>query len=882
MGLAHEERARRVLHLVDVDPQAAWTQALPLIAEAVESADFAAAAIAGRAAGMASMHVGNLDTAVELLGDAVAAARRARRPQLVAEARMSMAFVLVRRGEGRRALRLIDTAVAGLSGLARSRGVAQRAFIRHQLGKLDEALADYAEALPELEAAGEWSWVQKIYSNRAVLYTYRFRFSAAQADVEASEAICREHGLESLLGFLYDNIGFLHVRRGDVPAALAAFDEAERRHRDVGARIGTILVDRAELLLTVRLTAEALAAAEEAVEDFRANGRDIALPQAQLLVADAALLDGDPERARAAADEALRRFRSQGRREWVALARYAVLRCRLAQDTGPVVTARELSRAGFALQEAGWVVPALDAKLRAARLYLRSGRRAAAALLIGQVRRAGRGPAELRARAWHAEALGRMAQGRRTAAGRALIAGIRLLEEHQATLGSLDLRTSTSGHREALVRSGMQLALDGGRPRQVFAWAERGRAAALLMRPVRPPEDPVLAQLLAELRNVVAEDEDARAAGAPAAVLTRRRVALERRVRDRVRAAPNPAAVAARATVADVQDALGDACLVEYVEHSGELVAVVVTSSRARLVALGPLGDVPRTLEHLPLALQRLTRQTSVAHPDHALVLLRALVERLDGRLLAPLRRVVGDRPLVVVPTGSLQSVPWSLFPTCRGRPVSVAPSASLWLRSARTTPRAAPVLTAAGPRLPAAPGEVESIAALYPASRALVGAAASVAAVREGMGRASIAHLAAHGRFRDDNPLFSSLRFADGPLTLYDLEPLPGVPHLVLLAGCDAGSSAARAGGELLGLAAGLLTLGTATLIAALGPIHDGSTAALMIELHRRMRAGVAPAAALAAVQEGAADAEPRIRAAAASLVCIGAGTTPGPTAAG
>jgi CHAT domain-containing protein len=81
-------------------------------------------------------------------------------------------------------------------------------------------------------------------------------------------------------------------------------------------------------------------------------------------------------------------------------------------------------------------------------------------------------------------------------------------------------------------------------------------------------------------------------------------------------------------------------------------------------------------------------------------------------------------------------------------------------------------------------------------------------------------------------------------------------VPHLVLLAGCDAGSSAARAGGELLGLAAGLLILGTATLVAALGLIHDGATAALIIELHRRMRAGVVPAAALAMVQEDGAGA--------------------------
>jgi CHAT domain-containing protein len=99
-------------------------------------------------------------------------------------------------------------------------------------------------------------------------------------------------------------------------------------------------------------------------------------------------------------------------------------------------------------------------------------------------------------------------------------------------------------------------------------------------------------------------------------------------------------------------------------------------------------------------------------------------------------------------------------------------------------------------------------------------------------------------------------------------------------MAACDAGSSATRPGGELLGLAAGLLTLGTAALIAAHGPIHDGATAEVMLGLHRLLRSGVVPAAALAAVQARAADAEPRIQAAAASLVCLGAGTTPSPLA--
>jgi len=63
--------------------------------------------------------------------------------------------------------------------------------------------------------------------------------------------------------------------------------------------------------------------------------------------------------------------------------------------------------------------------------------------------------------------------------------------------------------------------------------------------------------------------------------------------------------------------------------------------------------------------------------------------------------------------------------------------------------------------------------------------------------------------------------------------------------------------------------------LIAAHGPIHDGAAAGLMVDLHRRLRAGHVPADALASVQDEAAEAEPRVQAAAANLVCLGAGIT-------
>ena len=104
--------------------------------------------------------------------------------------------------------------------------------------------------------------------------------------------------------------------------------------------------------------------------------------------------------------------------------------------------------------------------------------------------------------------------------------------------------------------------------------------------------------------------------------------------------------------------------------------------------------------------------------------------------------------------------------------------------------------------------------------------------------------------RFRSDQPLFSALELADGPLYVHDLDRLRRGPRLLVLSACEAGLSGVRPGDELMGLTAALLGCGTATLIASVVPVPDDRTAAVMTALHSGLRAGLAPSAALAAAQ--------------------------------
>ena len=104
------------------------------------------------------------------------------------------------------------------------------------------------------------------------------------------------------------------------------------------------------------------------------------------------------------------------------------------------------------------------------------------------------------------------------------------------------------------------------------------------------------------------------------------------------------------------------------------------------------------------------------------------------------------------------------------------------------------------GPGLGSGGAEVPAVAAEDPAAEVLDGAAATVAAALAALDGASLAHIAAHGRFREDSPLFSSLTLADGPLLVHDLQGLARPPHRVVLSACESGVMQPVGDQELLG----------------------------------------------------------------------------------
>jgi CHAT domain-containing protein/tetratricopeptide (TPR) repeat protein len=856
-----------VLEWLGHDPGRAVTTADTVIAAARDAGDAASESAAWRARGLAHRELNDLDSALADLQQAIQVAEASGVRQAAAEARMSIVGVHAENGDLVAAIAESERASADLTGVPAARARAQHGALLSRAGHFPEAMAVFREALPALRAGGDQLWEAKALNNRGMVRMYQGELREGADDVARAEELFLSAGHTLYAAEACWNRGFIAARQGDVPQALTHFDTSETRFAAHGLNPPEMLLDRCDVLLSVGLYAEALSNAGRALA-ATAENRAALWADAHLSFAQAALGAGHRDRAAGAARKAAELFTAQHRPSWAALARYVQLRC--AEDTidglDAVRTADELARAG-------WRTPELEARIISARIALRDGDLATGRDQLRQASTAKRsGTMGVRARAWHADALLRLADGDRAGAKHALLAGLRALDEHRATLGATELRVHTAVHGQDLAELGLDLALADGDPAEVLRWVERWRAGATRWRPARPPDDAILADLLAELRRIAAKEQSERLDGRDPAKLARQRQALEQQVLERTRRSVGEAGPAVPTRIDPT--AFGARTLVEYLVAADRVRAVTVRDGTVDLHDLGSATDMQRNLDQLRFALRTLAMAPVAAARDTARMLFDVQARALDDQLLGPLAAAIGSTELVLVPSTTLRDVPWAALPTCLGRPVSVVPSALLWQQAARRPVTAAGrVSLVAGPDLDHAEAEIAQLG--YAGATVLAGPDATAAAVLRELDGAQVAHLATHGTVRADNPFFSALHVADGPLTVFDLERLRVAPELVVLPACQSGVTVARAGDEVLGLTAALLALGSRCLIATTAPVPDAGTRELMTQLHERLRAGEDPAHALAHAQRPLlAAADHDTFAAAAAFACYGAGS--------
>jgi hypothetical protein len=424
--------------------------------------------------------------------------------------------------------------------------------------------------------------------------------------------------------------------------------------------------------------------------------------------------------------------------------------------------------------------------------------------------------------------------------------GLDAIDEHRMTLGSTELRALATEHGRALSELALSEAVSSS-PRTLLEWTERTRATTLLSPSVLAPADPSLAGELAALRTVTSRLEQARDAGLATTWLERERARHETAIRAKQH--HRKASGHGSLSLVDVDrlvDTVGDAALVELVDVDGTLYSITVHRGDVQRREVGPLDAALRSIEFARFQLRRVGRGRSAD--------LAQVGEQLERSVLGESLHDTGDVPAVVVPPSRLHGSPWGLAPSLLHRPFTVAPSAAIWLRSRRTAkPSSERLVLVAGPGLGSEGAEVRTIAARRPDAILLERDDAVTERVLAALDGASLVHIAAHGKLRLDNPMFSELRLHDGALTVHDFENLTHAPYRLVLSACDSGMVAAVGTDELLGLATSLLGLGSAGVVASVTMVNDAATVTVMETVHRALESGTDLANAMLAGRQSA-----------------------------
>jgi len=842
----------QLLPLAMSRPHDALLAARSLLASGPSAYD---ASLAHHAIGIVMRDHGDLPGAIAELRQGARLAHTSGRLEREVDVQATLGVTLAWRGRSRQGLAVLDQAVEASRGGPAGRVLMRRASVLRDLGRFHEAHEDLSRALSYLRRSGDTIWEARSLTHRAEVFLGLGLPWRAEADFAHAEELFATNGQDLEYAKARHNLGQAALVRGDLPQALTYLDEAGKRYAALGEAFPELTIDRCSALLAAGLAAEAAQEADSALRRIPAGG-GIAFKKAELMfaAATAALAAGNPAVAKERARHARRLFRAQQRDVWELRADLVFAQARYAAGERSASLLRSVERVAAGL-EASRAAEAMPAHLLAGRLALSKKRAIEADRHLDRAARSRyRGPMLNRSVAWLARALQADARGNARATLAACSRGLDVLGEHQMTLGATELRAYGTAHGAELAMLAQREALRRADGRRLLFWSERWRATALAARNTPLRDDRELVAELSALRHVtrlLATDEMP-ASGRSALERERRR--LEAAVQARTRQAPGSGAwEVGELDFGTLSTELGDGMLIELVEVDGVLHVITVAD---RLVRLYTAGPVPvREVQLSRFMLHRLAHGR--LHPS-AGAMLADQGASLEASLLGPATAEIGDRRVVVVPPGRLQAVPWTLMPSLRDCAVTVAPSAVAWLRGRRQRPPAhRRVALVAGPRLATGGTEVEQLRARYPDAVLLDSGSATAERALAALDGTWLAHIAAHGTFRADNPLFSSIQLDDGPLTVHDFERLGRAPYRLVLSSCNSGTAAPVGADELLGLVGSLMPLGAAGIVASIVPVNDPAAVPLMLALHDALGKGAAlPEALLAARQATRGDA--------------------------
>lgn len=877
------------------EPGRARAAASALRALAGTQAGGEVSALAAWAGAITALIDGRMELALSRLDEAEAGFLALGKPETAAATQTSKLVALAMLGRYEEAVEcgLRARAVLDAHGNLLAAGVVEQNIgsIYLRRDRYREAEGFLSQARERFSALRDEKRLAQIENNLALTYTLQHRFRSAEQLYGQALARAQAAGLSVTQAEIEASMGNLALIQGRYDRALDYLERSRRRYATLGMAHQSAIaeLELADAYLELNLADEALAVYERVAPAFAALGMRAEQARALAQGGRAALILGRTEDAHRLLASARALYAGEG--NMVGEAFVTLTEAQLHHSEGDhASTAVLAAQAEAPLARAGTWRPMLLARWLRAEAARAQGQERLAQILLDMTLKESEAQAlpQIAERCHTSLGLLAAARGDLPAAEESFKRAVSLIEDLRAPLPAEEFRTAFFSDKLAPYDEIVRLCLEDPRSARVaeaFSYAERARSRALAEMmsgalAVQPrPRDEFDAELIAQLDrlreelnwfysqiNRPPEGEGARGPSAMQAlhdaVRERESRTLETMRQLRQRGGGLSLDRAEELDVAALRRDLGpDTALVEYTTLGEELLAFVVTDEGVEVVrGMAREREVTEALGQFRFQIGSLRYGSARmrAHLGPLTLRARHYLGVLHRLLLRPVERLVGERRLVVVPHRALHYVPFHALHdgeayAVERREVSYAPSAGV-LRYCLAKPEPergrALLMGVADEQTPRVRDEIEALAPLFPEATALLDSEATLERLRALAPGADVLHLACHGQFRPDSPLFSSLKLGDGWLTARDAYTLDFRGRLVTLSACETGVNAVAPGDELVGLVRGFFSAGAPTLLLSLWTVDDEATADLMADFYNSLRAGQRPAAALRSAQ--------------------------------
>jgi tetratricopeptide (TPR) repeat protein len=764
----------------------------------------------------------------------------------------------------------------------------------HQ-GRYAQAVEYYRRATEAFQSLGDTIYSAINQVNQANALTELDDFRSAEEHYRRAKSVFEAAGLRTAVASVDHDLAFLQRLRGDYTEAFRTFERARDMFSDLDIQSNLAMTDleESDLLLDLNMPEAALRLAEKAEQAF--DKMNMPAERARAISNQGVALARlrKPDAAFPMLDQAHDLFAAQDNPAW--MAHTDLQRAEVLRQAGQHSRARSLAnRASQAYAKLGTKTKQAYAHILAANSFADSGdwSRALEALDEAQEALAGLSAPWLDQRIETCR--GRVFEG---------LSNLAEAAEHYRRAAELIERITTAltadEHRTAFVADklapyealvALQAASD---PVEAFQWAERAKSRALidfLAAGVRPrlrrgdENDVRRAERLQTLREQLhwhyarltrGPDGDHNGA-APGPDTWAKIQELEREItalwRDlQARYSEELSIFRSRPlTLTEVQSCLPmRTALVEYFVARGKVTAFCVTRERAlSYPAITSPENLNPLLESLALQFSKIGYGPDYfeRHQAQLLKSTDGALDQLGRALLEPLKEELKEaEALVFVPHGPLHALPLHALRMAdrylvETHTISYAPSAAIFGYCCNKPKSAGDSLPFVGRPLlvgvpsqqaPLVADEIQALGAMLPEANVLLGKQATFDQVGKLVPHCGLLHLAAHGLFRPEAPLLSSIELADRWLAVQDIYDLDlSEAALVVLSACETGLGKDAGGDDLVGLVRGFLYAGTSSLIVNLWTIEDKSMTRLMTEFYGHWLKGVPKARALREAQ--------------------------------